>query len=221
MKKFLYENSLSVCMFGLFFVFLVGLSITGHAYQNEQLQEHSAPLQTYGEYIVSGEFVEAVFENWESEFLQMAALVIGTIFLRQKGSADSKKIRGKDSVDTSSRYSIIHASSWERRGRAVKHLIYGNSLSLALLALFALSFALHAFGGVAAVNDEAALHGQPAITVGEYVASSQFWFESFQNWQSEFLAVGSLLVLSIFLRQRGSPESKPIGESNATTGSST
>jgi hypothetical protein len=87
--------------------------------------------------------------------------------------------------------------------------------------LFAVSFALHAFGGVTAVNDEAALHGQPAITVGKYIASSQFWFESFQNWQSEFLAVGSLLVLSIFLRQRGSPESKPIGESNATTGSST
>ena len=207
-------------MFGLFFVFLIGLSITGHAYQNEQLQEHGAPQQTYGEYIVSGEFIEAVFENWESEFLQMAALVIATIFLRQKGSADSKHLRGKDEVDTSSRYSIIHATNWKRRGKAVKHLIYDNSLSLALLALFAVSFTLHAFGGVAAVNDEAALHGQPAISVGEYIATSQFWFESFQNWQSEFLAVGSLLVLSIFLRQRGSPESKVIGEPNATTGSS-
>jgi len=218
-KKLLAENSLGLCMFVLFFVFLIGVSIAGHNYQNEQLAAHGSPAQNYVQYIASGEFIEAVFENWESEFLQMATLVIGTIFLRQKGSADSKKLRGKNSVDTSSRYSIIHASTWARRGKAAWHIIYDNSLSLALIALFLVSFALHAFGGVAAYNDEALQHGEAALQVWQYIGTAQFWFESFQNWQSEFLAVGTLLVLSIFLRQRGSPESKPIGEPNAKTGS--
>ena len=219
MKKFLTQNGLTIFMFGLFFAFVVALSFTGNAYQNEELAAHGQPLQSYGEYLVSGEFIEAVFENWESEFLQMAALVIATIFLQQKGSADSKKLRGKNEVDTSSRYSIINASNWKRRGKAIQHLIYDNSLSIALTLLFILSFALHAFGGAEAFNDEARQHHEPTVSVVEYAATSQFWFESFQNWQSEFLAVGSLLALSIFLRQRGSPESKPIGESNAATGS--
>ena len=218
-KKFLHENGLSLWMFGLFAVFITGLSVAGYLYQNEQLAAHGQLAQGYTAYITSGEFIEAVFENWESEFLQMAALVIGTIFLRQKGSADSKKLRGKDAVDTSSRYRIITASSWRLHGKALWHTIYGNSLSLALIALFVVSFALHAGGGVAAYNSEAALHAEPQLTVWQYVATSQFWFESLQNWQSEFLAVGTLLVLSIFLRQRGSPESKPIGEPHAKTGS--
>ena len=205
-------------MFGLFVVFLVGLSLTGWVQNNQELSAHWQPTITYGQYIVSGEFAEAVFENWESEFLQMWALVILTIFLLQKGSADSKKLRGKEPVDTTSRYSIIHASSWRLRGRAVRRALYANSLGLALLAMFALSFALHAVGGTSAHNGQAQWHGEQQVSIWQYITTAQFWFESFQNWQSEFLAVGALLVLSIFLRQRGSPESKPIGAPNSETG---
>jgi hypothetical protein len=218
-KEFLFDNGLVLLMFGLFAVFLVGVSMTGYLYNNEQLLEHGQPSESYGQYLVSGEFVEAVFENWESEFLQMAALVIATIMLRQKGSADSKKLKGKSEVDTSSRYSIINASSWTNRDKAIKETLYANSLSLALIALFVLSFALHAAGGVSARNQEAQFHGEQQISTIEYVTSSQFWFESFQNWQSEFLAIGTLLLLSIYLRQRGSPESKAIGDPNQKTGS--
>jgi len=219
MKKFLKENSLSLVLFSLFFVFLVGLSITGYLHENEEMTMHAQPTITYMQYLASSSFIEAVFENWESEFLQMGALVVLTIWLVQKGSADSKKLHGKDSVDTSSRYSIIHASSWTNRKKAVGMALYANSLSIALFALFFISLILHGFSGTAAANQEARLHNKAQVGVVEYVTSSQFWFESFQNWQSEFLAVGTLILLSVYLRQRKSPESKPVGESNRTTGS--
>lgn len=217
-RQFLRHNGLSLLMFGLFAVFLVGVSITGWMHNNELLQTHRQPPVSYAAYLGSGEFIEAIFENWESEFLQMAALVIATIFLYQRGSADSKKLRGPNDVDTSSRYSIIRGSA-ANQGKAVKDMLRSNSLGLALIALFLVSFVLHAAGGTAAHNNDAAQHGEPSISVVAYVRTSQFWFESFQNWQSEFLAVGTLLLLSVYLRQRGSPESKPVGESNARTGS--
>jgi hypothetical protein len=219
LNKFLFSNGLSLLMFGLFAIFLIGGSMSGYLHNNQELQEHGQPAKTYGEYVVSGEFVEAVFENWESEFLQMAALVVATIFLRQKGAPDSKRLRGKEEVDTSSRYSIINAASGASRTKAVKEAIYANSLSLALLGLFLISFVLHAWGGVAAHNEEALTHGEETLGIMEYVRTSRFWFESFQNWQSEFLSVGALLLLSVYLRQRGSPESKAIGEPNSKTGS--
>jgi len=218
MSKFVRDNSLSVVLLSLFAVFIVSLALTGHAHENEQLKQHNQPQISLSSYLVSSSFGEAVFENWESEFLQMAALVILTIWLKQKGSADSKKMRGKDKVDTHSRYSILSANSWKSGARGVREIVYGNSLSIALVALFLVSFLLHGVTGAAAANEEALRHGEQAQTVAEYMMSSQFWFESFQNWQSEFLAVGLLLVLSIFLRQRGSPESKPVGEKNSTTG---
>lgn len=218
MKKIIWENSLSIALFSLFFVFLAGLAVAGHQHENQMLTEHQQPVVSFLEYISSPTFFEAVFENWESEFLQMGALVILTIWLVQKGAADSKKLRGKESFDASSRLSIIHASTWRKRGRAFGELLYDNSLSIALFSFFLASFVLHAFTGVGAANQEAALHGHEPMTVLQYATSSQFWFESFQNWQSEFLAVGMLIVLSIFLRQRHSPESKPIGVKNSHTG---
>lgn len=220
-KLFFRDNGLSLAMFGLFAAFLVGLSIAGCITANEELSEHGRSAISYGEYIMSGEFAEAVFENWESEFLQMGALVVLTIFLFQKGSTDSRKLRGKEPFDTSSRYSIIRASSWKLRGKAVGRMLHSNSLGIALFAIFLISFALHAIGGTSAHNEEAAWHGEPMLSVWQYITTAQFWFESLQNWQSEFLAVGALLVLSIYLRQRGSPESKPVGAPNSETGEPT
>lgn len=219
MKQFFRNNSLSIVLFALFFVFLIALAIVGFFHENEELAMHGWPAINFLEYITSGSFIEAVFENWESEFLQMGALVILTIWLVQKGAPDSKKLRGRDDVDTAPRYSVLRASSWAIRKKAIAEMLYANSLSIALFLLFALSFALHAVGGVNAANQEAIYHNQPTMSVWQYIGSSQFWFESFQNWQSEFLAVGALLILSIFLRQRGSPESKALGEPNTKTGS--
>lgn len=219
MKKFLVENSLSIVLFSLFVMFLLGLSITGYLYENDELSMHHQSSINYGEYVMSAGFVEAVFENWESEFLQMWALVVLTIWLVQKGSADSKKLRGKNPVDTSSRYSIIHASGWKNRKKGIIEMLYANSLSIVLFGLFIASFILHAIGGAEAASQEALQHGTAKIGVLDYIGSSQFWFESFQNWQSEFLAVAALIVLSVFLRQRRSPESKVVGEPNSKTGS--
>lgn len=211
-RTFSRNNGLSIAMFGIFFASLIGMSVVGWHNENNDLEEHAQPTQSYATYIVSGDFVEAVFENWESEFLQMWALVILTVLLYQKGSDESKPLRGSAEQDTSSRYSIIGANSWSKKKRAIKHTVYSHSLGMALLGLFILSFSLHAVGGTAAHNADAALHHQTGVGVIEYVGTSQFWFESLQNWQSEFLAVGSLLVLSIKLRERGSPESKPVGK---------
>lgn len=219
MKKFFTQNGLSLTLLALFFIFLVGLSLAGYRQENQMLQMHGEPSISYIAYLSEPSFIEAVFENWESEFLQMGALVVLTIWLKQKGSADSKRLRGKEEVDTSSRYTIISASSWRNRGKAVKEVLYANSLSIALFSLFIISFLFHAISGTAAANQEALQHQQAPQSVVQYMGSAQFWFESFQNWQSEFLAVGSLLVLSIFLRQRSSPESKPMGAPNRATGS--
>jgi hypothetical protein len=219
-KKWLYNNSLTVVMFSIFAVTLIGMSVVGWQVANDELRNHHQPSESYAEYLVSGDFVEAVFENWESEFLQMWALVMLTIFLRQKGSTDSKKLVNADNPqDTSSRYSIIRATTWSQKKRAVLHGLYSHSLGLALLGLFLLSFILHAAGGASAYNEEALQHGEQAVSVIQYLGTSQFWFESLQNWQSEFLAVGALIVLSIYLRERGSQQSKPVGKSyDSTTG---
>ena len=218
MKRFFADNSLSIVLLSLFLIFLVGLALTGYAHQNEQLAMHSQPAESFVGYLGSGEFVEAVFENWESEFLQMGMFVLLTIWFKQKGSADSKEIQGDDPVDAPSPYPLRKAKTWPERWRAVRHMLYSSSLTIAMFALFFLSMALHATGGAAAANEEARQHGEPTMSVWQYVASSQFWFESFQNWQSEFIAVAALIIFSIFLRQRHSPESKPVEESDAKTG---
>jgi hypothetical protein len=210
--SFLKNNGLSIAMFAIFFVTLVGMSVVGWQHENNDRHDHQQAPQSYVDYVASGNFVEAVFENWESEFLQMWALVILTVYLRQKGSTDSKALRGESPQDTSSRLSIIRAASWKKRGQALGHAIYAHSLGLALLGIFVLSFILHAIGGTHAYNETALLHGNATLSVFAYVGTSQFWFESLQNWQSEFLAIGTLLVLSIVLRERGSQQSKPVGK---------
>jgi hypothetical protein len=218
MKRFFTDNSLSIVLLGLFFVFFVGLALTGYAQQNEELVMHGQSTETFVSYLGSGEFIEAVFENWESEFLQMGAFVLLTIWFKQKGSADSKELQGDDPVDAPSPYPLRAAKSWSARWRAIRHMLYSSSLTIAMFTLFFVSMALHAVGGAAAASEEAVQHGESAMSVWEYVGSSQFWFESFQNWQSEFIAVAALIIFSIFLRQRHSPESKPVEESDSKTG---
>jgi hypothetical protein len=218
LRRILRENGLSLTMFGLFFACLAGQSLTGWRQHNDEQRSHGRPPTSWSSYLTSGDFVEATFENWESEFFQMAALMSLSSVLVQKGSAQSNPLSGSVASDDSSRPRVSRRAPWPvRRGGWVKRL-YARSLSLALAALFLISFTLHALGGRDKFNDEAEAHGQPTVGFIGYVTSSQFWFESFQNWQSEFLSIGALTVLSIYLRQSGSPESKPVEAPHAKTG---
>jgi hypothetical protein len=220
MRRVLRDNGLSLVMFALFLVFLAGQSIAGYKANNSENEQHKQPPESYGRYLTSGAFVEATFENWESEFLQMGAYVLLTAFLIQKGSPESKK-PGGDEVDADPRAERDKPDApgpVKRGGLALA--VYEYSLSLALFALFLLSFVLHALGGHAEFNQQQLEHGDAAVSLWSFVTSSEFWFQSMQNWQSEFLAVAALTLLAIFLRQRGSPESKPVAASHAQTGSS-
>jgi uncharacterized protein DUF6766 len=218
MRRVLRDNGLSIAMFALFLIFLAAQSVAGWKASNSDLEEHRQPPESYGEYLTSGAFVEATFENWESEFLQMGAYVVLTALLIQKGSPESKNPDGEESdQDPRDHRDDPEAPGPVKRGGLVLTL-YEHSLSAALLALFLLSFVLHALGGHAEFNQQQLEHGEAAVSLWSFVTSSQFWFQSMQNWQSEFLAVAALIVLSIFLRQRGSPESKPVAASHAKTG---
>jgi hypothetical protein len=219
MGRFWRENGLSITMFVLFFISLAGQSVTGLMEYNDEQQEHNQPTVSYGEYVTSGHFTETVFENWESEFLQMAAYVVLTIFLFQKGSSESKKLDEPEPVDEDPRQARDRENvpGPVRQGGWVL-TIYENSLALAFVLLFLFSFALHAIGGTQLYNEEQMQHGNEAVSVVQYLGTARFWFESFQNWQSEFLSVGVLVVLSVFLRQRGSPESKPVAAPHSETG---
>jgi hypothetical protein len=218
MRRVLRDNALSLTMFGLFLVFLVAQSFAGFRSNNNDNQEHGQPRESYTEYLASGAFVEATFENWESEFLQMGVYVLFTAWLIQRGSPESKNPGGEESdADPRAERDNPDAPGPVRRG-GLALTLYEHSLSTALFALFLLSFVLHALGGHAEYNQQQLEHGQAAVSLWGFVTSSEFWFQSMQNWQSEFLAVGALAVLGIFLRQRGSPESKPVAAPHAQTG---
>jgi hypothetical protein len=159
-------------------------------------------------------------ENWESEFLQMAAYVLLTVFLFQRGSSESKNPDEEADVDREPRSARDRKDApWPVRRGGVMLAIYQNSLSLAFALLFAASFALHAAGSLRAMRAEQVEKGEPLIGAREYLTGPDFWFESFQNWQSEFLAIASMVMLSIWLRQKGSPESKPVDAAHHETGS--
>ena len=221
MRRFLRENGLSLVWLGLFFLTLIfGQSFVGHREYNNDQREHGRPEVTYAEYIASAHFVEATMENWESEFLQMFLYVLLTAFLYQKGSAESKKLDEEEEVDRDPRQSKNKKDApWPvRRGGLVLKL-YEHSLSLAFLLLFFGAFYLHAVGGAAEYNEDQQEHGGgERVTVFQYMTTARFWFESFQNWQSEFLAVGLMVVFTIYLRERGSKESKPVDAPHSQTG---
>jgi hypothetical protein len=209
MRRFLRENSLSIVLFSLFMIFLAGQAITGWDEYNSEQREHKSPGVSFGHYLTTGHFGEALFENWESEFLQMSSYILLTIWFRQKGSAESKSLSGDDDVERAPDRNRKKAPKAVRRG-GWSQKIYENSLSLAFVILFIGSLFLHGFEGARTYNEEQRQHGETTVTVPGYMRSSRFWFESFQNWQSEFLATGSVVLLTVWLRQRGSPESKPV-----------
>ena len=218
---FFRENGLSIVWLGLFFLsFIIGQTVAGRLEYNEDQRDHGRPEVTVVEYLKTAHFVEATTENWESEFLQMFLFVTLTAFLYQKGSAESKKLYQKEAVDRDPRNSKSKKDApWPVRRGGIVLRLYENSLSLAFLILFLSCFFLHAASGARHYNEEQRDHGKTEqVTTLQYMKTSRFWFESFQNWQSEFLAVGAMVVLSIWLRQCGSPESKPVDAPHEQTG---
>ena len=171
------------------------------------------------EYLTTGHPWEALFENWESEFLQMAAFVLLTTILVQKGSPESRRPGVTELVDADPRdFAAEPDAPWPvKRGGWVLRL-YEHSLGLAFILLFLVSWVGHALGGFAEYAADQVEHGQARPALADYLVSARFWFESFQNWQSEFLAIASMVWLAVYLRQRWSPESKPVHAAHDETG---
>jgi hypothetical protein len=217
MKKFIYHNSLSLVFLLFFGLTLIGQIVYGLKEYNKELIEEGARQVTMSEYLSSGHFIEATFENWESEFFQMGLFVWFTIFLRQKGSSESKGFGGAEEVDRepSARRKNV---PWPVKKGGIWLAFYKHSLTISLFLLFLISFCLHFYGSLKDENLHNTLeHKQPEVWT-EYIGSARFWFESFQNWQSEFLSVFAIVALSIYLRQQGSPQSKPVDAPHDETG---
>lgn len=184
---------------------------TGWYAYNDDQRSHGQPAVGVVEYLGTGHFGEATFENWESEFLQMAFYVLLTVWLFQVGSSESKRPDVVELVDLDPRDSPDKEKApWPVRRGGWVLAMYERSLLVAFALLFFASISLHATTGRHHFNEERIAHGELPVGTWRYVSSSQFWFESFQNWQSEFLSLAAMVVFTIFLRQRGSPESKPV-----------
>lgn len=218
-RRFFHDHGLTIALVALTLLCLVGHAWSGYRVWTDERAEDGLIAGTALEYLASAHFLSSLFENWESEFLQMAAYVLLTIALFQRGSGDSKDPDGRaESVDEDPReHAHDPGVPWPvRRGGLVLRL-YSASLSLALAALFAASFVLHLCASMRHARENPGIDGPPA-SAWAMLGRAQFWFESFQNWQSEFLSIGVLVVFSIFLRQKGSPESKPVHFPHARTG---
>jgi hypothetical protein len=222
--KWVRSHSLGLVAIALFVFAFIGQVLTGRAEYNQDQQAHGEAPVSMAQYLGTGHFGEATLENWESEFLQMALFIFLTAFLVQRGSAESRKPEddpqaGKEPIDEDPRrHRDDPDAPWPVRRGGLALALYRNSLSIALFLLFLASFWGHAATGAAAYSQEQAAHGESGAGVMGYLATSRFWFESFQNWQSEFLSVFALTVLSIWLRQQGSPESKPVHAPHEQTG---
>ncbi|MDP5200327.1 DUF6766 family protein [Flavobacterium sp. DG2-3] len=217
MKTFIRNNGLSICILLLFVFSFAGQIIFGLKEYNKELLENGASTVSLLAYFSTGHFIESTFENWESEFLQMALLVVLTIFLQQKGSSESKDFDKEEEVDREPS-SKRKGAPWPVKKGGLILEIYKHSLSIVLFLLFLLSFGAHFYGSLKDENRQLSLKGMPLETASNYIADSRFWFESFQNWQSEFLSVFAIIVLSIFLRQIGSSQSKPVDAPHMETG---
>jgi hypothetical protein len=193
------DNSFTLVFAGIFLVFLAGEALTGLELYRSQHQAAHLPL---GRFLTTGTFLNAIFVNWQAAILQLACLIVFGVFLIQKGATHSKR----------------SPRNARRRSGSFRRWVYGNSLGLAFFGLFAASFILHLVTGVSAYNEERALTHEAPVSFAEFIVSAKFWFLTFQTWQAEFFAIGIYMLFSIFLRQQGSPESKPLDAPDADTG---
>jgi len=218
MKKWFKNNGLSIAFFVLFIISLVGQAITGLKQHNQEVVELGGKPVGMSSYLTTGHFLQSTFENWESEFLQMGLFLILSIFLYQKGSSESKDPDKEEDVDREPNPRRKNAPWPVKKGGLVLAL-YKHSLCYAFLLVFLLSFFVHWYGSLKDYNEEQLLKGKPTETATEYLSNSRLWFESFQNWESEFISIFSIVVFSIYLREQGSPQSKPVDAPHSETGS--
>ncbi|MGI5132115.1 DUF6766 family protein [Pseudonocardia sp. CA-107938] len=222
MRAFLRDNGLWLCFAGLFALSVVGQAFAGLADHNHLQVAAGVAESTWGEYVTSSDFATDVAENWQSEYLQFFLYIIVTVWLVQRGSPESKKLdeAGTESAEDQQigRYATDDSPRPARRARGAVLWFYANSLGTVMALIFAGSWAAQSISGLAAYNDQLLLQLEDPITWWGYVTSADFWNRTLQNWQSEFLAIASMAALSIYLRQRGSPESKPVGTPHEATG---
>lgn len=216
--RWLRDTGLTIALLGAFGLSTAGMLLTGWTAHNHELAKHGDEAIGLMGFALSGEFLSALFENWESEFLQMGAYVILTAFLFQRGSTESKDPDRSDDDGKAPEPKRDSDEPWPLRSGPVVRWLYSYSLGIALVVLFFASFVLHWRHSMRAANLEARLHNEAVEPVIAYLADPQLWFESFQNWQSEFLSTAVLVVLSIVLRFKGSPESKPPEAPHGKTG---
>jgi len=211
------RNGLTLAFLALMLLSMLGHALTGWRFDNQERVEHGESAQSLTEYVTGEDFLSTLFENWESEFLQMGLFVLGTAYLRQRGASESRPLDPEQEPEPE----VVSFAQrpWPVRRGGAWRIAYEHSLSGALLFLFALSFVGHVYNSWRQHLGEMSMHGQAATeTLWQHLWSAAFWFESFQNWQSEFLAVISLVVLSIFLREKDSTESKDVEAPHSQTG---
>ena len=221
--RWMRENALSLFWAVIFLLAVIGQSVTGHSAFNEEQVQHGGEAISYGRYLVSSDFGRAILENWQSEWLQFILFALATVWLVQRGSPESKK-PGEEGLESDEQQLVgTHAKprspAWAKAG-GWRTRVYGNSFLLVMLTIFLGSWLAQSFTGWTEYNDDQRDHDQPTVSWSGYLAKPRFWEETFQNWQSEFLAVGTMVVFTIYLRQRGSPESKPVGSPHSTTAAS-
>jgi hypothetical protein len=220
-RAFLRDNSLSLAFAAIFVGALVGQALSGWAAFNDEQVGAGLGQISLPTYLTSASFAADVVENWQSEYLQFLLYIVGTVWLLQKGSPESKELDSagleSDEEQKVGRYAGVDSPAWAKVGGA-RRLLFSWSLSLVMAAIFLVSWLAQSVAGRAAYNENRLQQLQDPLTWGDYLIGADFWSRTMQNWQSEFLAVGSMAVLSIYLRQRGSPESKPVGSPHASTG---
>jgi hypothetical protein len=221
MRRFLRDNGLAVFFGVLFLGALAGQAIAGHIAYNAEQVKHGGEAISLGRYLTSSSFGQAVMENWQSEYLQFLLFILATVWLVQRGSPESKPVEKagtqSDREQRIGRYAGRGSPRWARSADW-RTAIFGNSLLILMGAIFLLSLFAQSVTGWTEYNDQQALHGSGDVSWLTYVGTATFWEAVLQNWQSEFLAVGSMAIFAVFLRQRGSPESKPVGARHEETG---
>jgi hypothetical protein len=221
MGRFVRENSLSLFFLTIFLGALAGQAVAGHVLHNEEAMVHGGSQLSFWRYVTSSDFGNAVMENWQSEYLQFMLMMVATIWLIQRGSPESKPPERAGRESKRDQKLEEHADQqspfWARLG-GLRTAIYSNSLLIAMAIIFVGSWFTQSVTGWTDYNAEQTDHGEAKVSWLGYLGSATFWESTLQNWQSEFLAVGSFAVLAIFLRQRGSPESKPVGAPHDATG---
>jgi hypothetical protein len=220
LKRFLRDNGLSVAFGLLFLATLVGQAIAGHADYNHRQLLGGGQQVTFWHFLATSDFAVDVAENWQSEYLQFFLYILATVWLVQRGSPESKQPdeigQESDEQQQVGQHAGSDSPKWARVG-GWRTAVFSRSLGLVMAGLFLLSWLAQSIAGLSAFNEDQLAQLADPLTWPQYVTSADFWNRSLQNWQSEFLAIGSMAVLSVYLRQRGSPESKPVGSPHGTT----